>query len=51
VAPVTFWRWLNAAGLPFVLAPGVRQRSVRHVRASDLERLAHHRDIELRPPR
>ena len=50
VAPATFWRWLNAAGLPFVLDAGVRQRSVRHVRATDLEHLAHQRDIQLRPP-
>ena len=51
VAATTVWRWLNTAGLPFVLAPGVRQRSVRHVRPADLERLAHQRGIKLRRPR
>ena len=51
VAPTTLWRWLNAARLPFVLAPGVRQRSVRCVRPADLKRLADQRRIDLRRPR
>lgn len=51
VAPATLWRWLNAAGLPFVLAPGIRQRAVRYVRPADLERLAAERRIKLRRPR
>lgn len=48
VAPATFWRWLNDAGLPFVLAPGIRQRSVRYVRLADVERLAAKRRPTLR---
>lgn len=40
VAPATFWRWLNLAGLPFFELPSSRdRRRVRHVRAADLDRV------------
>lgn len=48
VAPATFWRWLNDAELPHVLAPGTRQRAVRFVRPADLDRLAARRKRKLR---
>ncbi len=51
VAPATLWRWLNDAELPYVLAPGTRQRAVRFVRPADLERLAGRRKRKLRRAR
>ncbi|MFP5375816.1 MAG: helix-turn-helix transcriptional regulator [Acidimicrobiia bacterium] len=47
VSPATFWRWLNDAELPYVVAPGSRQRAVRFVRAADLQRLAARRKLKL----
>ncbi|MDP9388529.1 MAG: helix-turn-helix domain-containing protein [Actinomycetota bacterium] len=51
VRPPTFWRWLNDAELPYVVAPGVRQRAVRYVRPKDVRRLATQRNIKLRRDR